>query len=104
VISEPGQEIHPDDIPVQDDGMGGAGGGGGATTESLMPLAYLNEPFHSAKDRLVAHFEKEYLARLTTRAAGNMSKAARLAGIDRTTLYRLLEKHEIRRDGQGEGE
>jgi transcriptional regulator of acetoin/glycerol metabolism len=28
-----------------------------------------------------------------------MSKAARLAGIDRTTLYRLLEKHEIRRDG-----
>jgi transcriptional regulator of acetoin/glycerol metabolism len=27
-----------------------------------------------------------------------MSKAARLAGIDRTTLYRLMEKHGFRRD------
>jgi transcriptional regulator of acetoin/glycerol metabolism len=27
-----------------------------------------------------------------------MSKAARLANIDRTTLYRLMEKHGFRRD------
>jgi transcriptional regulator of acetoin/glycerol metabolism len=32
------------------------------------------------------------------RAGGNMSKAARLACIDRTTLYRLMEKHGFRRD------
>lgn len=98
VIAEPGQCITPDDIPVQDDGMNEE-----ASTDTAMPTSYLNEPFHSAKDRLVTHFEKDYLARLTVRAAGNMSKAARLAGIDRTTLYRLLEKHEIRRDGTGEG-
>jgi len=29
------------------------------------------------------------------RATGNMSKAARLAGVDRTTLYRLMEKHQL---------
>jgi transcriptional regulator of acetoin/glycerol metabolism len=33
-----------------------------------------------------------------TRAGGNMSKAARLAGVDRTTLYRLIEKHDLQRD------
>ncbi len=94
VIADPGQAISPNDIPMHDDGAALA-----SETEAVMPSAYLNEPFHTAKDRLVAVFEKEYLARLTTRASGNMSKAARLAGIDRTTLYRLLEKHEIRRDG-----
>jgi transcriptional regulator of acetoin/glycerol metabolism len=58
----------------------------------------MREPYHLAKDKLVADFEKEYLSRLVVRAGGNMSKAARLAGIDRTTLYRLMEKHGFRRD------
>ena len=46
----------------------------------------------------MAQFEKEYLTRLVTRAGGNMSKAARLASIDRTTLYRLMDKHAFHRD------
>ncbi len=98
VIAEPGQAILPDDIPMHDDASTQA------SAAPLMPSAYLNEPFHHAKDKLVATFEKEYLSNLTNRASGNMSKAARLAGIDRTTLYRLLEKHEIRRDGTGEAD
>lgn len=91
VITEPGRKITPDDIPVYDEGAV-------AGVESGLPAAIMNEAFHTAKDKLVAHFEKEYLGRLTTRAGGNMSKAARLAGIDRTTLYRLMEKHGFRRD------
>ncbi|MEO7363243.1 MAG: sigma-54 dependent transcriptional regulator [Gemmatimonadaceae bacterium] len=91
VITEPGRRITPDDIPVYDEGAV-------AGVESGLPAAIMNEAFHTAKDKLVAHFEKEYLGRLTTRAGGNMSKAARLAGIDRTTLYRLMEKHGFRRD------
>lgn len=95
VIAEPGRPIAPEDIPVYDDGPS-------ATAETGLPAAIMNEPFHLAKDNLIAHFEKEYLGRLTTRAGGNMSKAARLAGIDRTTLYRLMEKHGFRREGTGE--
>jgi DNA-binding NtrC family response regulator len=62
------------------------------------PPNVMNEPFHVAKDKLIAHFEKEYLGQLIGRAGSNMSKAARLANIDRTTLYRLMEKHGFRRD------
>ena len=58
----------------------------------------MNEAYHTAKEKVIALFEREYLGRLTARAGFNMSKAARLADIDRTTLYRLMEKHGIRRE------
>ena len=92
VIAEPNQPIQPEDIPLYEDGAGLPGENG------AMPSAIMNEGYHLAKDKLVAHFEKEYLTRLVVRAGGNMSKAARLASIDRTTLYRLMEKHGFRRD------
>ncbi len=91
VITDAGRAIAPEDIPVYDEGPV-------AEVETGLPATIMSEPFHMAKDNLIAHFEKEYLSRLTTRAGGNMSKAARLAGIDRTTLYRLMEKHGFRRD------
>jgi DNA-binding NtrC family response regulator len=98
VLSEPGQPIQPSDIPVYDDGPVPA-------AKSALPMSMMDEPYHAAKDRLIAEFEKEYLTRLSARAGGNMSRAARLANIDRTTLYRLMEKHNVRRDeltGSGE--
>ncbi|HUP24358.1 MAG TPA: sigma-54 dependent transcriptional regulator [Thermoanaerobaculia bacterium] len=92
VLAEPGKEIEPDDIPIYEGAEGTTASAAGA-----MPSGILDDAFHPAKDRLVAHFEKEYLARLVTRAGGNMSRAARLASIDRTTLYRLMEKHSFQR-------
>jgi transcriptional regulator of acetoin/glycerol metabolism len=92
VIADAGRDITPDDIPVYDDIPVDA------HADSGLPSGIMNEAFHIAKDNLITHFEKEYLSRLTTRAGGNMSKAARLAGIDRTTLYRLMEKHGFKRD------
>jgi len=55
------------------------------------------EPYYPARDRLVAEFERHYLIQVLTQARGNMSRAARAAGVDRTTLYRLLERHGLDR-------
>ena len=49
-------------------------------------------------DRVLAAFELRYLTLLVQRAGGNMSRAARLAGVDRTTLYRIMEKHGLQRE------
>jgi DNA-binding NtrC family response regulator len=90
VLAEPGQPIRPEDVPVVDDGVP-------VTPETGLPASIMNEAYHLAKDTLIAHFERAYLGRLVARASGNMSRAARLASIDRTTLYRLMEKHNLRR-------
>jgi DNA-binding NtrC family response regulator len=95
VLAEPGQQLTPGDITLYDDVSP-------AAAETGMPAGMLDGAFHSAKDRLVTYFEKEYLSRLVSRAGGNMSKAARLASIDRTTLYRLMEKHSVHREDAGE--
>jgi len=91
VLAEPAQPIGPEDIPVYEESPR-------EQPTSGFPASVMDEPYHVAKDRLIAQFEKEYLLRLSMRAGGNMSRAARLANIDRTTLYRLMEKHHVRRD------
>jgi len=95
VLLEPGQEIQPEDIPF----IGGQQGGGAregaaaAAGESM-----LEESYHAARDRVIASFERRYLTWLVNHVGGNMSKAARVAGVDRTTLYRLMERHGLQRE------
>ena len=91
VLADPGQLIEPADIPIHDDA-------GELAPEQAAPLASADEAYHLGKDRIIAQFEKGYLTRLIARSGGNMSKAARLAKVDRTTLYRLMEKHSILRE------
>ncbi len=55
--------------------------------------------FHRAKEAMVGAFEKDYLSQLLEKCGGNLSKAARVAGLDRTHLYRLLKKHQLWRAG-----
>jgi DNA-binding NtrC family response regulator len=50
-------------------------------------------PFKQAKEQIVVAFEHAYVRRLMDRHGGNISAAARDAGIDRNYLYRLLKKH-----------
>ncbi len=91
VLADPGQLIHPADIPFYETT---ATNGGGNT----IPASLFDEGYHSAREKLVSNFERAYLTRIVDRAGGNMSKAARMASIDRTTLYRLIERYSLSRE------
>jgi DNA-binding NtrC family response regulator len=60
------------------------------------PSARADRPFHDAKQDVVDRFEREYLTDLLKRADGNISEAARMAGLERKFLYKLLERAKIR--------
>jgi DNA-binding NtrC family response regulator len=59
----------------------------------------IEKPFYDAKKELVDGFEHDYLSALLRWAGGNVSRAARKAGIDRMHLHRLLQQHGLRRTG-----
>ena len=50
-------------------------------------------PYAEAKRRLVARFDESYTGELLRRTGGNMSEAARRAGLDRSNFRRLLKRH-----------
>ncbi|MEO8700187.1 MAG: sigma 54-interacting transcriptional regulator [Kofleriaceae bacterium] len=56
-------------------------------------------PLREERDRVVAQFERAYLEQLLAAHAGNVSAAARTAGVDRIHLYRLLWKAGLREVG-----
>jgi two-component system NtrC family response regulator len=47
--------------------------------------------------------ERELILQALDMARGNKSQAARLLGLTRRTLYSRMEKHGLRRPGEGEG-
>ena len=51
--------------------------------------------FRKAKLQAVHQFEEEYLRQLLTETEGNVSRAARVAGMQRPALHRLLQKHKL---------
>src|SRR5206468_10563817 len=66
VLTEPGREIQPDDLPL-------SGDNGSATAELATPLftpMLHDEGYHEARDRVIRQFERQYLTALVARAAG----------------------------------
>ena len=95
VMLEPGQRVRPDDIPA---GGESAVPGPATDADALIAPDILGQSYHVARERVIAQFERRYLAWLVSQAGGNVSKAARLAGVDRTTLYRLMDRHGLQHE------
>lgn len=53
-------------------------------------------PYKLAKKTLVDHFERDYAAALIAHHEGNVSAAARAAGIDRMSLHKILQRHNLK--------
>ncbi len=62
--------------------------------QALAPLAELS--YQEARQSALGAFERAYVQGLLERAGGNVSRAARLAGLDRVYLHRLIRKHSLR--------
>ena len=96
VLLEPGQSVRSSDMPLE--GMPHRGPDRRAAAAPAEEGDLLRESYHVGRERVITQFERQYLSELVRAAEGNMSKAARVAGVDRTTLYRLMERHGLQRD------
>jgi DNA-binding NtrC family response regulator len=67
------------------------------STEPGTPDVFLTgdvlRPFADAKEEFVARFEARYCEAVLAKAGGNITHAARLAGMDKKNLYRKIHSH-----------
>jgi DNA-binding NtrC family response regulator len=75
---------------------GGRPGGGAAAPGGDTRLEAMSLPLKDAKEQWMGVLEASYLRQLLERHDGNISAAAKAAGIDRKTFHRLATKHGIR--------
>jgi DNA-binding NtrC family response regulator len=69
----------------------------------VLPEIDLERSFRDGKDSLIVDYERRYLHALLEWANGNVTKAARKAKIDRMSLYRLMQRHDVRQPMNGNG-
>jgi DNA-binding NtrC family response regulator len=63
--------------------------------ELLRESREMRSAFRQEKRRSVENFERQSIAELLTRTRGNVTEAARIAGMDRAAFHRLLRKYAI---------
>ncbi len=60
--------------------------------DSRTAVARADVPYHEAKASVLSRFDADYLGDLMRREGNNLSRAARLAGLERKYLYKLLQR------------
>jgi DNA-binding NtrC family response regulator len=73
-----------------------ASGASNAVPQDLAGAVGPNTPLTEARERWLAVLEATYLRDLLARHDGNVSAAAKTAGIDRKTFHRLINKHRLK--------
>jgi DNA-binding NtrC family response regulator len=68
--------------------------GGGSSTEG--PDALFGLPFKDALERWTVRFEQAYLEHALGQSGGSVTGAARLMGVNRRFVHRLLSRHDLR--------
>jgi DNA-binding NtrC family response regulator len=56
----------------------------------------LQKPYQEARDQVISHFEARYFDALLKRCNGNVSKAARVARMNRSYLTGLFKRLNLR--------
>jgi DNA-binding NtrC family response regulator len=92
VLLEPGANVRPEDIPFIGDA------GSDPEPDAAADEALSGDGYYAARERLLSKFDRRFLTQVVIRAGGNLSKAARMARVDRTTFYRLMERYGLHRD------
>jgi transcriptional regulator of acetoin/glycerol metabolism len=62
----------------------------------------LSVPLKEARDRLCDRFELEYLTKALAETDGNVTLAARLAGVNRKFIQRAVQRFSLRAIDDGE--
>jgi DNA-binding NtrC family response regulator len=59
----------------------------------------LDLPYHEGRELLIERFERAFTESILTKSGGNVSKAAREAGVDRRHLQRLMARFNVKSGG-----
>jgi two-component system response regulator HydG len=89
VVLTSGPVIELEDLPPEVRNAQHRGGG----DVEVVSLAHL--PYAQAKKLAIRAFERRYLSALLEKSGGNVSEAARAAGVDRSNFRRLLKQYEV---------
>ncbi len=87
----PGAAV-PDQVKTDPDAGASAAEDGDAEAGMMSMLVDTKTPFKVAKRDLVAEFERLYISQILAEHNGNISAAARAAGIDRMSIHKMLNR------------